>query len=134
MNGIEFGNDEEIVAAFVEESKEHLIELENGILWLERNGLPKRDVAGTPVPDMFRSTHSIKAGAALFRLEKIEKIAHAVENVLQNIRQCEIEIDMERANALLQGKDRMDKMLESPFESNDIDISPLLERLSEFSH
>ncbi len=126
MGDMDFRDDEEIIITFIEETKEHLLELESGILWLEKNqNAPNEE----RIHSMFRAAHSIKAGANLLDLRNIEKLAHLLENALQSVRQGQMIISMDLANIFLSVNDKIAEMVKSPFESDNIDIASLLEYL-----
>ena len=70
-----FGNDSEVLAAYIEESAERLASLEAGLLELESSTEPAEELLNA----LFRAAHSIKAGANLLNLCAIETTAHRLE-------------------------------------------------------
>ena len=102
--------DKEITSTFKAETREHLEEIENGILKLENSTL-KQDYL--LIQAMFRSAHSIKAGANLLEFKRIEKIAHVLENQLQKMLNGECRLDSEFATAFLQRIDQIRELVDN---------------------
>ena len=75
-------NDPEVLEAFAEESAQRLNDLERGLLEMERTDAPAADLLNA----MFRDAHSMKAGANLLGLRQVERAAHKLENVLDQLR------------------------------------------------
>ena len=68
-------NQQRILGYFIEEAKEHLQTLEQGILQLATS---VRDAE--TVNEMFRAAHSVKGGAAMLGYTSIQKTAHRLED------------------------------------------------------
>ena len=69
---------------FVLEAKEHLAAMVNDLLELEKS----KDRADARCIDrLFRAVHSVKGGAGFFGCRVIESLAHAMEEVLEELRQ-----------------------------------------------
>ncbi|OIN99276.1 MAG: hypothetical protein AUJ49_11375 [Desulfovibrionaceae bacterium CG1_02_65_16] len=103
-------NDPEVLAAFAEESAQRLNDLERGLLEMERS--PKLSPELTNA--MFRDAHSIKAGANLLGLRQVERAAHKLENVLDQLRAGRIAATPEVCQALLDGVDLLREILAAP--------------------
>ena len=79
--------DEESLQMYVEESLEHMSNIESNLLEIEKAG----DQADEEIlNEVFRAAHSIKGGAGLMGLNNIKELAHKVENVLGLIREKKI--------------------------------------------
>ncbi|HEX3033455.1 MAG TPA: chemotaxis protein CheA [Bacillota bacterium] len=72
---------------FLEESKEHLQNLNQGLLGLEQN---PEDVR--LVNEIFRSAHTLKGMSATMGFSQIAEITHQMENVLQKFRSGEVQV------------------------------------------
>ena len=112
--------DDEILQAFIEESLEHLSDIETDLLAIERRGA---GIDEDLVNKVFRAVHSIKGGAGFMGLAVIQNLAHAGENVLGLIRSRKLVPTPEVVNALLRAADELQKLLTNVATSNEVDIS-----------
>ncbi|MFC1763652.1 chemotaxis protein CheW [Planctomycetota bacterium] len=112
--------DDEILESFIEESREHLADIENDLLTIEEGGA---DIDEDLVNKVFRAAHSIKGGAGFMGLETIKNLAHKIENVLGMIRSQEIVPSSEVVNILLLAFDTLRDMVNNANESNGVDIT-----------
>lgn len=99
---MDFQKDEAIVNSLIEETREHLSEMENGILLLEKN---RENADNELIHSMFRAAHSIKSGANLLKLETIETLSHTFENLLLKLRQRQLDLNKEMVETFLTGID-----------------------------
>ncbi len=111
--------DDEILQGFIEESLEHLADIENDLLTIEENGV---DIDEDLVNKVFRAAHSIKGGAGFMGLTVIQDLAHVMENVLGLIRSGKLVPTAEIINVLLQASDKLNTMIEDVSNSNEYDI------------
>ena len=74
--------------------------------------------AADPQPDLlnavFRDAHSMKAGANLLGLKQVERAAHALENVLDQLRSGRLAATSAVCQALLDGVDLLREILTAP--------------------
>lgn len=98
---------------YLAEATEHLSELENGLLEIEKNGAGDLDA-------IFRAAHSIKGGAGTFGFEAIANFTHDVEEVLDKARDGDLELDKELTSLLLKCVDILDGMIEAAKAGDDI--------------
>ncbi len=103
-----YDDDEEVLQVFEEETMERLADIEGGLLELERS---QGRVDGERVHAIFRSAHSIKAGAGLLKMHDIQELAHKAENILQRIRNGEVAPDGELVTVLLEAFDSVNDLL-----------------------
>ena len=96
----------EFIGEFITESQEHLQQAEESLLHLAMD-------AGNQeaVQSCFRSLHTIKGGASFLGLERIQALAHAAEQSLDNIRTGSIVCGPEQADALLQALTRLGQLI-----------------------
>lgn len=113
--------DDEILQGFIEESLEHLADIENDLLTIEEAG---EDIDEDLVNKVFRAAHSIKGGAGFMGLTAIQGLSHSTENVLGMIRSKKLIPTPEIVNVLLMASDQLQSMIEDVQNSNDVDISP----------
>ncbi len=119
--------DDEILQGFIEESLEHLADIENDLLAIEDAGA---DIDDDLVNKVFRAAHSIKGGAGFMGLTVIQELAHAAENVLGLIRSRKLVPTPEIINVLLQASDELQQLIENIQDSNEVDISEHLTALN----
>ena len=112
--------DDEILQGFIEESLEHLADIENDLLAIEERGA---DIDEDLVNKVFRAAHSIKGGAGFMGLTTIQELSHATENVLGLIRSKKLIPTPEIINVLLIASDQLQSMIEDVHNSNEVDIS-----------
>ncbi len=105
---MDFNEDKHIVETFLEETREHLMEIENGMLVLEKGGWNNNDEL---VHSMFRAAHSIKAGANLLKFRNIESLSHEMESTLQKLRQRKLALNKEIVDIFLKGIDNIEIMI-----------------------
>ena len=118
--------DDETLRLYVEESLEHLADIENDLLAIEGAGV---DLDEDLVNKVFRAAHSIKGGAGFMGLTNIKELAHKMENILGMIREREMEPRPDVINILLLASDALKKLIDNVDESNELDISEHLEAL-----
>jgi two-component system chemotaxis sensor kinase CheA len=112
--------DDETLQVYVEESEEHLADIEKDLLTIEEMGA---DLDENLVNKVFRAAHSIKGGAGFMGLTGIKELSHKLENVLGLIREKEMIPTSEIVSVLLTGFDRLNELMENINASNDMDIS-----------
>lgn len=112
--------DDEILQGFIEESLEHLADIENDLLAIEEGGA---NIDEDLVNKVFRAAHSIKGGAGFMGLTTIQELSHAAENVLGMIRSKKLTPTPEIINVLLIASDQLQSMIEDVHNSNDVDIA-----------
>jgi len=123
--------DDETLQVYVEESEEHLADIEKDLLTIEEMGA---DLDENLVNKVFRAAHSIKGGAGFMGLTGIKELSHKLENVLGLIRDKEITPNSEIVSVLLSGFDRLTELMANINASNDMDISSQVSALENLTH
>lgn len=97
---MDYANARKILRIFIEEAKEHLQTLEQGILDLGNlvNDTEK-------INEMFRVAHSIKGGAAMLGYSSIQKTAHRLEDAFKILKENPIQVDQKLESLFLKGYD-----------------------------
>lgn len=121
------GMDDEILSMFVEDTREHLADIESCLMDMERDGA---DIDEELVNKVFRAAHSIKGGAGFLNLRNVRDLAHKLESLLHMVRNREIVPDTRVISALLGGFDRLLTLVENALSSDAEDIGPLLSSLT----
>ncbi len=109
---------------FLAEIQEHLEALTRGVLDLER-----RPDDGQLVKDLFRSAHTIKGTARMIGYTAVAQVAHAAENVLDELREHRLEVNATVADALLEAVDVMRQLLASEGAQPESTAAEVLSRL-----
>ncbi|MGV1098864.1 hybrid sensor histidine kinase/response regulator [Thiovibrio sp. JS02] len=116
---VEIVNDE-ILSMYVQESKEHLENIETDLLAIEQQGEALDEEL---VNRVFRAAHSIKGGGGFLNLVNIKDLAHKIENVLDMIRHRQLAPGANVINTVLGAFDHLGTLLDNVLESNGLDIS-----------
>jgi two-component system chemotaxis sensor kinase CheA len=118
--------DDETLQMYLEESIEHLADIETDLLAIEENGA---DIDEDLVNKVYRAAHSIKGGAGFMGLTTIKDLTHEMENILGRIRSREMVPTPEIVNVLLMASDTLKALMNDVFTSNEIDISQHIDAL-----
>ncbi len=112
--------DDETLQMYLEESFDHLADIENDFLSIEENGA---DIDEDLVNKVYRAAHSIKGGAGFMGLTNIKNLTHEMENILGKIRSREMIPRPDIVNVLLKASDTLKELMKDVINSNDVDIS-----------
>ena len=99
---------DELIQEFLVESIENLDRFDGDLVKLESAPGHKELLSS-----IFRSIHSIKGACGFLGFQKLEKLAHAGENLLSKLRDGELPLTPEIGSALLESGDRIRQMLGS---------------------
>lgn len=119
--------DDEVLQMYIEESLEHLSDIESDLLTIEGEG---EEIDIDIVNNVFRAAHSIKGGAGFMGLTTIKGLAHSLENVLDLIRNRELQPTSNCISRLLNGFDKLENLMHSIQTSNDEDVSDIIDALA----
>ncbi|MCM8901196.1 chemotaxis protein CheA [Caldicoprobacter algeriensis] len=112
---------------FIEESKEHLQNLNNNLLVLEQQ--PDNTEV---INEIFRSAHTLKGMAGSMGFKTIADLAHAMENVLDRIRKGNMGVNVEIMDVLFEALDILDGLIQDVIQvgmENPQDISGIKSKL-----
>jgi two-component system chemotaxis sensor kinase CheA len=99
---LDLTRDAEMLREFLNESEEHLHNIEQGLLTLEQN--PKD---ADTLHAIFRAFHTFKGGSGFLNLVPVHCLAHELESLLDLARQGRLEINEEVINLILNGADTL---------------------------
>jgi chemotaxis protein histidine kinase CheA len=122
---LDIANQQRILGYFIEEAKEHLQTLEQGILQLS-TAVQDAEM----VNEMFRAAHSVKGGAAMLGYTTIQKTAHRLEDSFKILRENPVNVDQKLESLFLNGYDYLQDLiekLENSAEFRDEDAQGLLQ-------
>ncbi len=111
--------DRELVVEFVNESREHLADIEGQLLGIEEGGA---NADPALVNDVFRSVHSIKGAAGFMGFSVLGKLAHELENVLNLIRNGRLVPTSPIVDVMLKAADKLRALINDIDHSNEADI------------
>jgi two-component system chemotaxis sensor kinase CheA len=111
--------DEELYQAFVTESEESITQLNNSLLELESN--PEDEEA---IDDIFRRAHTLKGNFGAMGFDDAATVAHAIEDLLDEVRQGDLEVTPERMDLVFDGVDRILDILHEIEETGESTTDP----------
>lgn len=97
--------DGELYAIFLEEAREQIEVLDQGLVCLEREPNNSELIQG-----IFRAAHTLKGSSSALGLRQIANLTHAMEDVLHCIREGTLTVTADVADQLLQGLDLLRTM------------------------
>jgi two-component system chemotaxis sensor kinase CheA len=110
---------------FIAEAEEHIANLESGLLRLEQGG------DGAVIAELFRSAHTLKGSAGAAGLAGMSQLAHAMENLLDQVRNGTKAVTAELIDALLMGVDLLRAMVVALRQNTPLpDAAPLIRQLT----
>jgi chemotaxis protein histidine kinase CheA/CheY-like chemotaxis protein len=97
-----------IMGYFIEEAKDHLNTIEQGLLNLQ-NTLDDSEMAN----EVFRAAHSVKGGAAMLGLGSIQRVSHRLEDFFKILKETpSVRTDQKLESLLLRVFDTLQELLE----------------------
>ncbi len=95
-------SDRELLTEFINESQEHLQNIENGVLVLEEHPSD-----ATTLNSIFRAFHTFKGGSGFLNLTPIKNLAHELESLLDAARQHKLALNSGIIDVILEGGDTL---------------------------
>ncbi|MBF2026026.1 MAG: Hpt domain-containing protein [Oscillatoriales cyanobacterium C42_A2020_001] len=93
---------------FIEEAKEHLDTIEQGLLDLQTTMSDTEQLN-----ELFRAAHSIKGGAAMLGFDSIQRVAHHLEDYFKVLKENPIKPDRHLEDLFLKGFDTLKEVVEA---------------------
>jgi chemotaxis protein histidine kinase CheA/CheY-like chemotaxis protein len=103
------------IGKFVEEAREHIRKINEGLLILEKRSEDKEALSS-----VFRSAHTIKGSSRMLKLNTISEIAHKMEDTLEALRGERIQCAKEIFDLLFNGIDIISELVEKTASGQDI--------------
>lgn len=104
--GIPFDNqDSELLQIFMEEAREQIETLDQGLVRLEREPTNSELIQG-----IFRAAHTLKGSSGAMGFRQMADLTHAMEDVLERVRSNTLMVNGDITDALLQGLDLLREM------------------------
>ena len=98
---------DELTGAFIQEGREQLAEMEQGLLKLEQS--PGTD---EEINAIFRAAHTIKGASGVIECQYIGDFMHLVENTLDRLRTGELQLDSDLVGLLLRCCDHLSSLID----------------------
>jgi two-component system chemotaxis sensor kinase CheA len=95
-----------VLQTFYVEAHEHLEAMENILLKMDAG-----EYNDEMLNDIFRSAHTIKGSASIFGLDHIVNFTHVIENVLDRVRDNNVEIDKSLINIIFKCRDHIQNLV-----------------------
>jgi chemotaxis protein histidine kinase CheA/ActR/RegA family two-component response regulator len=103
-----------IMGYFIEEAKDHLNTIEQGLVNLQATITDSE-----MVHEVFRAAHSVKGGAAMLGLDSIQHTAHRLEDYFKVLKECpQVQVDQKLETLFLRAYDTLHELvtqLQGPF-------------------
>lgn len=115
---------------FVEETREHLQNLNEHLLILEKEPENK-----DTINEIFRAAHSLKGMAGTMGYKRMQNLTHNMENVFSEIRNDKMKVTSELVDTLFQCLDALEAYLDNVVNSQDEgtdDNEPIIKLLNDF--
>ncbi|MBW4573954.1 MAG: response regulator [Aphanothece sp. CMT-3BRIN-NPC111] len=113
-----------IMGYFIEEAKDHLNTIEQGLLNLQ-NTIEDSEM----VNEVFRAAHSVKGGAAMLGISSVQKTAHRLEDCFKVLQQYPVKVDQKLESLFLRVFDILQELVEQlagPFGLKDETASDIM--------
>jgi two-component system chemotaxis sensor kinase CheA len=125
----------EILEEFFTEADESLDQLEQDLIQLEALS-ESGETDGETVDRLFRVLHTLKGGAGFLSLTKMAKLAHAGENLLDEVRGGKVVVTKPVMDALLTTNDTLKELLDlkrSDEDDSTVDTTELVAELTQLA-
>ncbi|NEQ32188.1 MAG: hypothetical protein F6K04_14490, partial [Leptolyngbya sp. SIO4C5] len=96
-----------IMGYFIEEAKDHLNTIEQGLLNLQAT-IADPEMAN----EVFRAAHSVKGGAAMLGIESMQRASHRLEDYFKILKESPVRVDRALETMCLQVFDALQELLE----------------------
>ncbi|MBA3646110.1 MAG: chemotaxis protein CheA [Gemmatimonadaceae bacterium] len=114
---------------FLTESREHLVEINNALLALER------DANSDAVDELFRAVHSIKGMSGAMGYKSVTELSHELENLLDKLRNGKILVTTQVMDTLFTSSDALETAisLATSDKPRDLIVNTLVDQLRELA-
>lgn len=99
---------QQIMGFFIEEAKEHLDTIEQGLLDLKTTMADPEQLN-----ELFRAAHSVKGGAAMLGFNSVQRVGHHLEDYFKVLKENPIKPDRHLEDLFLKGFDVLKELIEA---------------------
>jgi len=117
--------DSDILAEYVEESREHLSHIESIFESIRKTGEAQPD----SINELFRAIHTIKGSSGFLGLTTIGSLTHAMESLLDSVRDNRLTMTPDITEVLIKGSDMLADMFDDVSKSSEFDINDIVATL-----
>jgi len=117
--------DSDILAEYVEESREHLSHIESIFESIRKTGEAQPD----SINELFRAIHTIKGSSGFLGLTTIGTLTHAMESLLDSVREGRLTMTPDITDVLIKGSDMLADMFDDVSKSSEFDINDIVATL-----
>lgn len=103
----------ELMEIFIDEAKEHLQNLNEHLLILEKE--PENE---NTINEIFRAAHSLKGMSGTMGYKRMQRLTHDMENIFQEIRSGNMKVRSELTDVLFSGLDALQEYLDNIIETS----------------
>lgn len=115
----------DMLDAFFQEALESIETIESRLLALSNN-----PVSQDLLDETFRLIHSLKGNAGFMEQVAIEKLAHAMENILSNLKNSSVLLETRTIHLLLEAADYLRQLICHETDENNPEFATILENLA----
>ncbi|MGM0471393.1 MAG: chemotaxis protein CheA [Bacillota bacterium] len=119
---------DELQQLYVTEAEEHLEVLNNSILDLEDN---PHDLG--IIKELFRAAHTLKGMAGTMGFDEVSNLTHAMENVLDELRNERMEVTTDVVNLLFKSVDTLEVLANEGEEALTVDLDEVISELKAYA-
>ena len=114
---------------FLTESREHLVDINNALLALER------DASSGAVDELFRAVHSIKGMSAAMGYKSVTELSHELESLLEKLRAGEVLVTTRVMDTLFNASDALETSISmaTAEKPRELAVTTLVEQLRELA-
>ena len=106
---------------FLAEAQELIEGLSRGLLELD-SGIKQGQRSPDTVNDLFRGVHTLKGLSGMFGFERLGRMSHVLEDLLEDLRLGRIELTQQVLDVLFEGVDNFQRLLGDAAEQASVDV------------
>jgi two-component system, chemotaxis family, sensor kinase CheA len=113
---------------FLAEAQELIEGLSRGLLELD-TGIKQGHRSPETVNDLFRGVHTLKGLSGMFGFERLGRMSHVLEDMLEDLRLGRVELTQQVLDVLFEGVDNFQRLLGDPAEQASVDVETFTRRV-----
>ncbi len=114
----------EFIEEFISESEEHINTINTNLLQLEKEFKETGEYSAEYINSIFRAAHTVKGLAGMLGFENIQEFTHAIEDLMGEIRQGNLQLSIEIIDVLFEALDILSQQIEDIKTKGSTDIFP----------